>query len=190
MKRNNTIKPTPSAQLIALVSIALAVVWAAGAFADDSLPPMDESKPVYQFTWGGPPPLDMTFFGAMQEVEPKEKIVHAESKKSAGMWQKLAKGTALGAVVLTFVWYFSNKKQIAGAAVLSLLISFGCTIMAEIVSKAWMIALGGAIVAAVIAVGFLIQNKSFSAWWKSRKQFRSPTKKKQGRDAQTPNQGA
>jgi hypothetical protein len=158
--------------LLALTSVAL------GA------PKADSEKPLYQFKWGGPPPGKMTFFGSMQEVTVDVDLIDTEGEKSADMWQDLAKWCAYGALVLTALWYFSSKRELGGAAGISLICSLGCTIMAEIVTNAWWMA--GLIIGVVglLIIGYLLRNKSLRKWitskYKQRKR-KSELKDQQGK---------
>jgi len=102
-------------------------------------------------------------------TEPKVIRIGEESRKSADTWQTLAKWTAIFAVVLTFAWYVMKDRMVAGAAMLSLGISFGCTVMAEIVTNAWILAGLILLVGLIVGIGYLIRDKSVLEWWRNRK---------------------
>jgi uncharacterized membrane protein (DUF485 family) len=156
------------------ISLLIAVVEMAAYGA----PKADPEKPLYQFKWGGPPPCSMTFFGAMEEVTVEKELVDSESEKSADMWQDMAKWSAVGALALTLLWYFSSKRELGGAAGVALLCSLGCTVMAEIVTKGWLIALLVIFVGVVLILGYLWRDKSIWKWYKDKR--KTPLKDQQG----------
>ena len=141
-------------------------------------PKGDPDKPYYQNVIPGLPTGGGTRTGGIwTEREPETKIVYRESEgeKSANHWQDLSKWTAIGAVILTFAWYVMKARLVAGMALLSLGISFGCTVMAEIVTKAWILAALILLVGAMILAGYLLRNKSVIEWWRNRKRKPEPS---------------
>lgn len=145
--------------------IAIFILASMTAFA---APKADPDKPLYQFKWGYPPPFNMTIFGAMEEVTVDAELADTQGDKSADTWQSLAKWSAIAALVLTGLWYFSSKRELGGAAGVSLLCSLGCTVMAEIVTRAWMIAVGVVAIVFVLLIGYLIRDKSVYEWIKGK----------------------
>ena len=107
--------------------------------------------------------------GVYAKTIPDAVIVYKESEgeKSADHWQNLAKYTAILAVVLTFAWYVMKTRVVMGMAFLSLGISFGCTVMAEIATKAWIMASLVGVVAVLVLIGYLLRDKSVIAWIKN-----------------------
>jgi len=146
-------------------------------------PKGDPSKPYYQNVVPGLPTGGGTRTGGIwAERVPEPDIVYRESEgeKSADHWQTLSKWTAIGAIVLLFAWYLLKTRLVAGMALLSLGISFGCTVMAEIVTKAWIMAVLILLVGALLAIGYLLRNRSVINWvrdiWDNRKNKPQPNK--------------
>jgi hypothetical protein len=150
--------------------MASVAFMAAGAFADDGrLPKADPEKDLWQWT-GYPPPGNMWLGGKCKRVTVDKSIAATEGERSADMWQDLAKWSAIGALVLTALWYFSSKRELGGAAGVALLCSLGCTIMAEIVTHAGWIALFVVGILIILFLGYKWRDKSIWTWWKTRKE--------------------
>lgn len=100
------------------------------------LPPVDETKPIYQMKWGVMPPGNMWFGGSwerrriVRKLSPSDSAA-IEARATAAMYRKAAYASWLIAGLACIVSYLMKAREGIGIAIICGLFSFASSFMAQ-----------------------------------------------------------